>query len=103
MIVEYIRYRVEDGEALVEAYEAASKSLRASSFCHGFELARCLEEPAVFILRILWDSADGHLQGFRKSPEFREFFAAIKPFVSTIEEMRHYEATTVAWQRGRSD
>jgi hypothetical protein len=25
------------------------------------------------------------------SPEFREFFAAVKPFFDDIDEMRHYE------------
>jgi len=35
---------------------------------------------------------EGHEQGFRSSPEFRDFFAAVKPFVGDIDEMRHYEA-----------
>jgi hypothetical protein len=37
--------------------------------------------------------AEGHLQGFRTSPEFASFFAAVKPFVDRIEEMRHYDVT----------
>ncbi len=47
------------------------------------------------MLRIEWDSAEGHLQGFRSSPEFREFFANVRPYVGAIAEMRHYEATPV--------
>jgi hypothetical protein len=39
------------------------------------------------------------MEGFRKSPEFRGFFAAIGPFVKQIVEMRHYEATGVVWSR----
>jgi hypothetical protein len=31
------------------------------------------------------------MNGFRKSPEFREFFASVRPFVGNLEEMRHYE------------
>jgi hypothetical protein len=38
-----------------------------------------------------WDSADGHLRGFRGSPQFAGFFAAVRPYVDRIEEMRHYE------------
>ena len=34
-----------------------------------------------FILRIEWTSADGHMQGFRKSPQFPPFLAAIRPFI----------------------
>jgi len=44
-----------------------------------------------YILRIEWDSEEGHLQGFRSSPEFKAFFAAVQPFVKDIDEMRHYE------------
>jgi quinol monooxygenase YgiN len=46
-------------------------------------------------LRIEWDSIDGHMQGFRKSEGFRSFFAAIKPYLDRIEEMRHYKLTAV--------
>ncbi|WP_199243275.1 putative quinol monooxygenase [Vitiosangium sp. GDMCC 1.1324] len=102
MIVEYIRYKVEPGtgESLIQAYEAASESLRASPHCQGFELTRCAESPETFMLRILWDSAEGHLKGFRTSREFGSFFQAVKPFVKSIEEMRHYELTNVRWTRG---
>lgn len=101
MIVEYIRYEMPEGEgdALLGAYETGCESLRASSHCLGYELTRCEEAKDTFVLRILWDSADGHMQGFRKSAEFRTFFAAIKPFVGHIKEMRHYEPTPLTWVR----
>jgi quinol monooxygenase YgiN len=101
MIVEYIRYKVpsDDAARLIKAYEVAGSSLQASSHCLGFELSRCSESSETFVLRILWDSADGHLEGFRTSHEFGPFFQAIQPFVKSIEEMRHYELTTVRWSR----
>ena len=101
MVVEYIRYTAPRGasDALIEAYEEAGKSLQASPHCLGFELSRCIENPDSLILRITWDSAEGHLQGFRTAPEFASFFNAIKPFVQNIDEMRHYELTSVTWSR----
>lgn len=97
MIVEYIRYGLAEGrgDAFEEAYGRAAASLDGSPHCLGYELSRCVEEPSAYILRIEWDSADGHLQGFRRSPEFRTFFAAIRPFVEDIAEMRHYTVTAV--------
>ena len=83
----------------MRAYEAACQSLRASSHCLGYELTRCAEATDTFVLRILWDSAEGHLKGFRGSPEFQAFFAAVKPFVGQIKEMRHYEQTALTWTR----
>ena len=53
-----------------------------------------------FILRIEGDSADGHLQGFRKSELFGPFLAAVRPFVKDIREMRHYALTTIASRKG---
>jgi quinol monooxygenase YgiN len=101
VIIEYIRYRIDAprAAAFLAAYEAAEASLRASEHCLGYELARCAEAPESFVLRIHWDSAKGHLEGFRKGPEFPAFLRAVQPFLQDIEEMRHYEATGVRWSR----
>ncbi|RYG75343.1 antibiotic biosynthesis monooxygenase [bacterium] len=102
MILEYVRYTVDAdrASAFVDAYAVAGKSLEASPHCKGYELSRCTEAPESFILRIEWDSVEGHLQGFRASAEFRAFFAAIRPYVKDIGEMRHYAVTDVRWSRG---
>jgi hemoglobin len=101
MIVEYIRYRLPDGhnEELEAAYGRASASLDASPYCLGYELARCTDEPSVYVLRIEWTGHEDHLKGFRNSPEFRSFFAEIRAFVPLIEEMRHYDLTSVRRQK----
>jgi quinol monooxygenase YgiN len=96
MIVEYIRYQIPDDEArsFEDAYRAAAESLEASPHCERYEVAHCTEDPTAYTVRIEWDSADGHLQGFRGSPQFGTFFAAVRPYVDRIEEMRHYEVKT---------
>ena len=78
---------------------APRASLEGSPHCLGYELSRCQEEPTSFILRIEWDSEEGHLRGFRAGPEFRPFLAAIQPFIKDIEEMRHYARTPLHWVR----
>jgi len=98
MIVEYVRYQIpEDRQRTFEdGYAEAQAALLASPHCLGWELARCVEEPTAYTLRIAWDSLEGHERGFRQGPEFRSFFAAVRPFVDDIQEMRHYEVTRVA-------
>jgi truncated hemoglobin YjbI len=54
-----------------------------------------VEQPELYVLRISWDSLDGHLKDFRSSDQFREFFAEIRPYVDAIEEMQHYNPTEV--------
>jgi hemoglobin len=97
MIVEYIRYAIPEGRAteFKNAYRDASRSLDASEECLSYELSRCTEEPGSWILRIEWAGMDEHLKGFRGSPEFGPFLAAIRPYIDDIQEMRHYEPTEI--------
>jgi quinol monooxygenase YgiN len=93
MVVEYIRYSVpaDRAEEFERAYRQAGQVLDADPHCVGWEMARGVEEPEHFVVRIEWDSIEGHEQGFRNSPRFGEFFAAVRPFFSAIEEMKHYQ------------
>jgi quinol monooxygenase YgiN len=95
MVVEYIRYGIEQGRAeeFEGAYRRAAEALEASEHCQRYEVSRCSEDPTQHVVRIEWDSEQGHLSGFRQSPEFRRFFEAVGPFVNDIAEMRHYEVT----------
>jgi len=97
MIVEYIRYAVtgDQAAALEAAYGRARGALESSPNCLGYELARGHEEPDNYILRIVWDSLDGHLEGFRKGPQFPDFLAEVRPFISQILEMKHYVVTDI--------
>lgn len=97
MIVEYLRYRIpaEQHAEFEAAYARAGAVLAESPQCTDYELARCVDEPECYVLRIGWTSAKDHLEGFRSSPQFKEFFALIRPYVTAIEEMRHYERTPV--------
>ncbi|MFD0683526.1 group II truncated hemoglobin [Actinomadura fibrosa] len=92
MIVEYLRYRIDPGEA--DGFEAAcaraSASLAAAPQCVDYELSRCVEDPASYILRIGWASGHDSLD-----ERFPAFLAEIEPYVREIEEMRHYERTPV--------
>lgn len=97
MTVEYIRYKVEPDqrENFLDAYREGSTQLKASPYCIRYEISECEEEPGQFMVRIEWTSTEDHLNGFRKSTEFRTFFTSVKPFFENIQEMRHYRLTEV--------
>lgn len=101
MIVEYIRYAIPQGQeqAFLDSYRQAGTELRASKHCLHYEVTRCTEDTSRFIVRIEWDSLEGHLQGFRKEAAFASFFAKVKPFFEQIEEMKHYALTDVVSER----
>ena len=98
MITEYVRYVISTERATEfhDAYRKASAALDASPECLGYELTRGIEEPTNWILRIRWDSLEGHEKGFRTGPNFSSFLAHVRPFLRDIQEMKHYEVTDVA-------
>jgi len=95
--IEYIRYKIsnERQKEFELAYERAQEALRRSSHCLDYELTHCIEKPEHYILRIEWDSLEGHMKGFRSSPEFQTFYKEVQPFFNNIEEMQHYELTRI--------
>lgn len=97
MITEIIRYLItEDREKQFEEdYKKAGEYLDASPNCLGYALFRSEKEKSRYLLQIQWDSAEGHLQGFRQSPDFSKFFSLIRPYFNMIEEMEHYTKTSV--------
>ena len=58
-------------DAFKQAYRRAAEALEASAHCERYEVTRCSEDPTQHVVRIEWDSEEGHLSGFRQSPEFR--------------------------------
>ncbi len=97
MILEVIRYLIADGQEnqFETDYGRAAEYLEASPHCLGYTLAHSGKEKNRYLMLIDWDSATGHLQGFRQSPDFGKFFALVKPYFNQIEEMEHYEKTNV--------
>jgi quinol monooxygenase YgiN len=93
MIVEYIRYALDpaDTEDFLAAYAAAGEILRQDRHCLAWELAQSEREPTRCTVRIEWDSAEGHLEGFRASEGFADFLALVRPYLGAIEEMEHYQ------------
>jgi hypothetical protein len=94
MFVEYIATASTRSErrrsAGVSARGRGARRLGALRALRGLALHR---RPHPICRRIDWDSEEGHLSGFRRSPEFRSFFEAAGPFVHDINEMRHYQVT----------
>ncbi|MEV7991658.1 antibiotic biosynthesis monooxygenase [Streptomyces sp. NPDC086077] len=95
--VEYIRYRISEQQSaeFLAAWTRAAVHLAAAPQCVDYELARCEEDFEHYVLRIVWTSTEGHLEGFRKSEAFPDFLAEIRPYTGAIDEMRHYTPTTV--------
>lgn len=101
MVPEILRYRIsaDQAEAFERDYAAAGGALAQSPNCLGYELLRSDKDPELYLLTILWDSVEGHLEQFRASEVFKAFFAHIRAWLPNLLEMEHYRPTAVAWKR----
>ncbi len=99
--VEIIRYSIPSDQqaSFEEAYSKAGVFLQNSPYCLSYEVVQGSDEPQHYIVRIHWTSVDDHLTKFRKSAEFMSFFNLVKPFYNNIDEMKHYEETSIAWRK----
>ncbi|MBC9796179.1 antibiotic biosynthesis monooxygenase family protein [Sinomicrobium weinanense] len=105
MVIQYVRYKIEkeDAEKFIAAHRKASEELDNSEVCLGHELTQCEEDPERFILRIEWSSVEDHMNGFRKSVQFRKVFEQIGFFLDAVEEMNHYHLTDIASRRAKGN
>jgi quinol monooxygenase YgiN len=103
-----LRYRIAPGggSAFEAAYAEAAAVLAESPYCLDYELTRrtdaqtgprpnAEDDAEHYVLRIRWTSSEDHLSGFRRGPGFGRFFAAVRPYLGDLEEMRHYAETGV--------
>lgn len=97
---EIIRYTIPaDKHADFEkAYTEAETCLKQSAYCMNYQVLHGEEEPDHYIVIIDWTSKEDHLNGFRKSDEFKAFFNLVKPFYNNIQEMEHYSLTKIRWK-----
>jgi heme-degrading monooxygenase HmoA len=95
MIVEYVRYDLpaDRRDAFEAAYGRVGRLLDASPHCQGWELRRGIEDPGQYVIRIEWDSVDGHMLGFRESEPFKEFYSELSAFADFRQQMSHFELT----------
>ncbi len=100
-VVEIIRYKIpaDQQKNFEAAYAAGGKFLQASPYCLHYEVIHGIEEPERYIVRIHWTSKEDHEKLFRQSAEFRSFFKEVRPFFNNIEEMKHYDQTTISWSK----
>ncbi|MBC9795397.1 antibiotic biosynthesis monooxygenase family protein [Sinomicrobium weinanense] len=99
--LEVIRYTIPKSQHknFEQAYSEAGKHLQSSAYCLGYNIVHGDEDPDNYIVFIQWTSADEHLNGFRKSPEFTPFLNLVRPFYNNIQEMKHYNPTTIQWTK----
>jgi heme-degrading monooxygenase HmoA len=76
----------------VGAMERAKSIIAASPGFVSLRVECCLERPSRFLLLVEWDRLEDHTEGFRGSPAYEEWRAALHHFYNPFPVVEHFEA-----------
>ncbi|HEY3262577.1 MAG TPA: antibiotic biosynthesis monooxygenase family protein [Pseudonocardiaceae bacterium] len=91
MVLEIADFLIREGaeDAFTTAYRDAVKFITSSPGCRGARLVRGVENPQRFVLLVEWQRLEDHLDGFRGSPAFQQWRAAVGPFFAADPRVEH--------------
>jgi heme-degrading monooxygenase HmoA len=91
MVLEIADFLVRDGaeDAFTTAYRDAVRFVTGSPGCRAARLVRGVENPRRFVLLVEWERLEDHLAGFRGSPAFRSWRAAVGPHLAADPRVEH--------------
>ena len=94
MITEHALLDVVPGRELefVSAMQRAKSLIAASPGFASLRVERCLERPSRFLLLVEWECLEDHTEGFRQSPTYEEWRAALHHFYDPFPVVEHFEA-----------
>jgi heme-degrading monooxygenase HmoA len=83
-------------DAFVEAMDAAKALIAGSPGFVSLRVERCVERPNWFLLLVEWERLEDHTEGFRGSPAYEEWRAALHHFYDPFPVVEHFEAVVTA-------
>lgn len=92
MIIQHARIAVspsQRGEFEAALARVAAVVRQAAGFCWT-EFHRSVENPDSYCIRIGWESVSHHVDGFRGSPLFAQWRAAIDPYFAQPPVVEHF-------------
>jgi heme-degrading monooxygenase HmoA len=94
MILEHAVLNIRKGQS--REFEAALAKARplieATEGFQRMEIRPCVETGDRYLLLVWWSSVEAHTVGFRQSPRFEEWRAALHPFYEPFPTVQHYGA-----------
>lgn len=94
MIVEHavLNIRKDQSRDFETALKLARSLIEATEGFHRMEVRPCIETKDRYLLLVWWSSVEAHTQGFRGSPRYEEWRAALHHFFEPFPTVQHYGA-----------
>jgi heme-degrading monooxygenase HmoA len=92
MIVEHAILNICKGKSreFEAALEKARPLIEATQGFQRMEVRPCVETSDRYLLLVWWSSVEAHTMGFRQSPRFEEWRAALHQFYEPFPTVQHY-------------
>ena len=92
MILEAAFLNIKEGQTA--AFEAAVKQASPiiasmQGYVH-HEIQKCIEDPNKYLLLVQWETLEDHAQGFRGSPEYKQWQALLHHFYEPFPTVEHF-------------
>ena len=94
MILEHAILNIRKGQSreFEAAREKARPLIEATQGFQRMEIRPCVETSDRYLLLVWWSSVEAHTVGFRQSPRFEEWRAALHHFYEPFPTVQHYGA-----------
>ena len=94
MIVEHAVLNIRKGESrdFETALKLARSLIEATEGFQRLEVRPCIETKDRYLLLVWWSSVEAHTQGFRGSPRYEEWRAALHHFFDPFPTVQHFGA-----------
>jgi heme-degrading monooxygenase HmoA len=92
MIVEHAILNIRKGQSkdFEAALEKARALIEATEGYQRMEVRPCIETKERYLLLVWWSSVEAHTHGFRGSPRYDEWRAALHHFFEPFPTVQHY-------------
>ncbi|MEH6791034.1 antibiotic biosynthesis monooxygenase family protein [Parasphingorhabdus sp.] len=92
MIVEHAILQIRPGQsaAFAAAMAKARPLVAVQPGFQSIEVRESDDDPQRYLLLIVWDAIESHRDGFRKSPEYRQWRALLHHFYDPIPVVNYY-------------
>lgn len=98
MIIEHTLLEVVAGreDEFVGAMEEAKTIISASPGFVSLRVERGIERPNCFLLLVEWERLEDHTEGFRGSPAYQQWRAALHHFYDPFPVVEHFTTVVTA-------
>jgi heme-degrading monooxygenase HmoA len=83
-------------QEFLDAMARAKAVIAASPGFVSLRVERGIERPGCFLLLVEWEQLEDHTEGFRGSPAYEQWRAALHHFYDPFPVVEHFEPVVVA-------